>query len=75
MPSQVQIGVGSLQVFLKRSGWNVLALEKDSEIVQVFQHLGDKSFNLNTHLNLLEEFTCTVYAKQSKYRRLTMGAV
>ena len=47
-----------------------LALEKDSEIVQVFQHLGDKSVNLNIHMNLLEEFTCTGYAKQRKYRRL-----
>lgn len=46
-------------------------LEKDGEVVNVFQRLGEDAFHQNRDLVTLENFTCSVYAKANKHRTLS----
>ena len=48
-----------------------LALQSNSEIIEVFQQLGERNFNLASSQKVLESFVCFVYSANTHQTSLT----
>ena len=63
---------GGKFVGISKKRWltSYLSLDSDNEIIGAFKNLGEEAFHFNDTLTLLESFTCMVYSKTSKSRKV-----